>query len=114
MTLGQGGNTILVGQRFNIIQYGRNLFDPHTGESLGLEEMPVGLIKVVSVQAKTSRAKIIKLEIDLGKNFELGKFIVRAVKADKSYEKDHQKSSRMSGGNTPIKSRKKIINDDDW
>lgn len=117
VTLGQGGNTIRVGQNYNLIEYGDDIYDPNTGESLGQEEIPVGLIKIVSVQAKISRAKIIKSNVDIDKYFEPGRYIVRVVNVKQTYKKNpvglSEKTgyqSRESSGN----SRRKIINKDDW
>ena len=117
ITLGQGGKTIRIGQKFKLIEYGKNIFDPYTGESLGQEEIPVGLIKIVAVQAKTSRAKVINLKLDIEKYFEPGRFIVRAVNG-KSYHKNEPgsppKNRDNSPKNTSVKSRRNKISKDDW
>lgn len=118
LTLGQGGKTIHVGQRFNLIKYGKKIVDPYTGESLGREEIPVGTIKIVAVQAKTSRAKATNLKVNIEKNFELGKFIIRAVKEKKSYKKVPQKQLKQrrdtSKKNPTTKKHRNKISDDDW
>lgn len=59
VTLGQGGDTIRVGQRFDVFSLGENLKDPYTGESLGRRENIIGTIEVVSVTDRVSTAKIV-------------------------------------------------------
>ncbi|MCG8565738.1 MAG: hypothetical protein MI747_11725, partial [Desulfobacterales bacterium] len=78
--LGQGGETIVKGQKYKLIQYGKTLFDPYTKESLGREEIEVGVVQVVDVQAKTSRAKILKSSLDINQAFAPNAFIVRLMK----------------------------------
>ncbi|MCK5680036.1 hypothetical protein KAI46_04410 [bacterium] len=118
ITLGQGGKTIRIGQKFKLIEYGKNIFDPYTGESLGQEEIPIGLIKIVAVQAKTSRAKIINLKLDIEKYFEPGRFIVRAINEKSFYKKEPSKQPKNRENTLketfPVKSRRNKFSKDDW
>ena len=59
VTVGQGGDSIRVGQQYQVLALGRELRDPYTGESLGQQEMPVGKVQIVSTQFKTSEARIL-------------------------------------------------------
>ncbi len=77
--LGSGGLAVKKGERYRLIALGDLLRDSYTGESLGNTERDVGMIEVVDVQAKQSRARIVKSSLDVRKDFEPGKFIVRAV-----------------------------------
>ena len=61
--LAQGGDTVSVTDQFNLIQYGQELFDPYTNESLGFSENNIGTIEVVDVQSKLSTAKILMINI---------------------------------------------------
>jgi curli biogenesis system outer membrane secretion channel CsgG len=62
LTFGQGGDTIQRGRDYNIIRLGNRIFDPYTKESLGREETIIGTAKVISVQARTSTAKVSTLK----------------------------------------------------
>ncbi|WP_320006375.1 CsgG/HfaB family protein [Maridesulfovibrio sp.] len=95
MYLGQGGETIKKGQKFSLIQYGKRMVDPYTKESLGREEIPVGVIQVTDVQAKTSRANILKCSVDINSVFAPNTFIVRPIKG--------------SGGMTPTTAKVKKV-----
>lgn len=76
LTIGQGGDTLRVGQRFHLIQYGEVLRDPYTKEPLGREEKSVGLVEVTSVLPKTAQAKVLECSI-APDQFEPGRFILR-------------------------------------
>lgn len=119
VTLGQGGKTIRRGQRFNLIEYGRKITDPYTGETLGREETSIGLIEVVDVQAKISRAKIIKIDRDIEKNFVPGKFIIRTVKFEHHKKRNHDDSKKQErvidkSSKNNNKRGTKRISKDDW
>jgi len=75
--LGQGGKSIQVGQRYRLIRYGKTIVDSYTKESLGREETEVGIIEVVDVQAKVAKAKVVKAQIDLAKEFAPSSYIAR-------------------------------------
>lgn len=75
--LGQGGKSIKIGQRYKLIRYGKQIIDSYTKESLGREESEIGTIEIVDVQAKVAKAKILKAQIDLAKEFGPGTFIAR-------------------------------------
>lgn len=59
VTLGQGGDTIKNGQRFQVFGLGEAMKDPYTGESLGRREALLGLIEVTSVTDRVSTARIV-------------------------------------------------------
>lgn len=65
LILGQGGDTVRANSEYKLIKLGKQLIDPYTKEVLGHEEVEIGTVKVVTVQAKSSVAEIIKSEIDL-------------------------------------------------
>ncbi len=59
VTLGQGGDTIKHGQRFQVFSLGEAMKDPYTGESLGRREALLGLIEVTAVTDRVSTARIV-------------------------------------------------------
>jgi curli biogenesis system outer membrane secretion channel CsgG len=77
VTLGQGGKTIRMGEQFHLVRYGKAIVDPHTKESLGREEIVVGVLKITNVQSKTSTAEIIEGGQGLSKSFASNKYIAR-------------------------------------
>jgi hypothetical protein len=118
--LGQGGKTVTIGKLYKLIELGKSLVDPYTGESLGQEEIPIGLVKISGVQSKTSMARIIESKHDISKNFKSGKYIVRMCKnayQTKSRHKKHKQNSEQRSDNHPIHnsgSKRKKISKDDW
>lgn len=57
--LNQGGATVQVGRVYRLVKLGRDLTDPHTGESLGQEEQEIARVEVTSVTDRISTAKVI-------------------------------------------------------
>jgi curli biogenesis system outer membrane secretion channel CsgG len=55
-----------VGDRFTVIRFGDAIIDPDTGQELGKMESEVGVIEVVSVQAKLSICKLVSGEAAQG------------------------------------------------
>jgi TolB-like protein len=81
--LAQGGGTIKADQKMELIKYGDLIIDPYTKESLGREEIQIGMIRITKVQSKMAQAKIITSSIDLAAEFALKSFIVRPIKEKK-------------------------------
>ena len=77
VTLGQGGKTIRIGEKFNLVRYGKDIFDPHTKESLGREEIVVGVLKITNVQSKTSTAKFVDGSNSITSSFSSNTYIAR-------------------------------------
>jgi hypothetical protein len=77
VTLGQGGKTVNIGEKFNLVRYGNNIFDPHTNESLGREEIVVGVLEIINVQSKTSTARIIEEGKTISGSFSPNTYIAR-------------------------------------
>ena len=100
VTLGQGGKTIRTGEQFNLVRYGKDIFDPHTKESLGREEIVVGVVKITNVQSKTSTAKIVEGGKGISSSFAPNTYIARpfpreapeaaAVKVQKAAKKSRE------------------------
>ncbi|WP_031484936.1 CsgG/HfaB family protein [Maridesulfovibrio frigidus] len=95
MYIGQGGETIKKGQKFTLIQYGKKMMDPYTKESLGREEIPVGIVQVTDVQAKSSRANILKCSVDINALFAPNAFIVRLIKGSGGQKRAAKKAKKV-------------------
>jgi hypothetical protein len=64
VTINRGdGTSIQNGQIWTVFAVGAELTDPDTGESLGVEEIPIGKVKIIAVDPKFSKAQVIE---DLG------------------------------------------------
>jgi curli biogenesis system outer membrane secretion channel CsgG len=77
VTLGQGGKTIRMGDKYNLVRYGKDIVDPHTKESLGREEIVVGVLKITNVQSKTSTAKFVDGSRSISSSFSANTYIAR-------------------------------------
>lgn len=75
--LGQGGKSIRAGQLYRMIRLGDQIIDSYTGESLGRQEQDVGLVEIVDVQNKVTKARVIHSDVDLNAEFSPSSFIVR-------------------------------------
>ena len=103
VTLGQGGKTIRMGDKYNLVRYGNKIIDPHTKESLGREEIVIGVLKITNVQSKTSTAKFVDSSKSISSSFSAKTYIVRpfpretpeapAVKVQKAAKKAREEIS---------------------
>lgn len=88
LTLGQGGNNLQKGDKMEIFYYGDPIIDPYTKESLGREEIPIGLIEITRVNSKTSSARYVDGDFDIGGNFAPKKFLCRSIIGPQKTEND--------------------------
>ena len=108
--LGQGGKTLRKGDNYTLVMLGNALKDSYTGESLGREETEVGTVRITSVQAKTSKAKIVSAKVNVAELFKPGLFILRPkdeVRSEKVDFKKKEKAARKS-----VESFEKSISND--
>jgi hypothetical protein len=75
VTLNSGGDFLKKGSMYKVVKLGKELIDPYTKEKLGREEIDIGEIKLTEINAKTSKAKIIKGNDDIVKGFSDGLII---------------------------------------
>jgi curli biogenesis system outer membrane secretion channel CsgG len=102
-TIAQGGGTLSIGDKYNLIQLGKPLKDPYTGESLGSIELTVGLVEIINTQNNTSTAKVLDLNES---NIDLNKLILRPITSEKEASLEEE---------TPeLKSYTDIRKDRDW
>ncbi len=57
--INQGGKTVSSGDRFDVFSLGEALIDPYTNESLGQEEVKIGVIAVKDVKPKYAIAEVV-------------------------------------------------------
>lgn len=75
VTLNSGGDFLKKGSIYRVVKLGNDLIDPYTKERLGREEIDIGEIKLTQIDAKTSKAKIIKGNEDIAKSLSDGLII---------------------------------------
>ena len=54
LIIGQGGNTVIAGEKYGVYQLGEEMKDPYTKESLGRQETQIGTLVITRVTAKLS------------------------------------------------------------
>jgi len=64
LTINQGGQSVLVGQTYALMELGRELIDPDTKESLGRREMELGVVEITRVDNNVSYAKLVTGKIN--------------------------------------------------
>jgi len=79
-TVAQGGGTLSIGERYNLVQLGKPVKDPYTGESLGLIEIIVGLVEIINTQNNMSTATILNLDES---DIDLSKLILRPLVSER-------------------------------
>ena len=65
VVLGQGGATLKSGTEYRLVKYGRLHEDPYTGEPMGREELPVGLVRISQITPKLAYADVLSSDVDL-------------------------------------------------
>ena len=79
LTINQGGLSVSVGQKYTLMELGRDLIDPDTKESLGRREVELGLVEITRVDNNLSYAKLVT-----GKITKSASMILRSASADKA------------------------------
>ena len=102
--LNQGGDSISVGDVFEVFEYGERQYDPYTNKSLGREEFYIGTIEVRRVNPKSAQANIVEEEIDFSEVFAPKALVCRALGVNEpSSNQDWRKSSTKVQGNGGVK-----------
>ncbi|MRI33991.1 hypothetical protein EOPP23_13425 [Endozoicomonas sp. OPT23] len=73
VVLNQGGKTLVKGRCFGIYALGEKIFDPYTGNFLGQDEQQVATVKVSSVTAKMSYARLIRGQQSAIENMQIAR-----------------------------------------
>ena len=107
-TLAQGGDMLQVGQKLKLVKQGPPLIDPYTKESLGKQEIPMGVVEIIDVQAKSSTARIVKSEGDISS----GALIVRPYEDAKTGNQNASVEKTTKEAKKKIKSLEEKSKDD--
>jgi len=79
IVIGTGGDIVKIGDKYNLIQYGKKIIDSYTKESLGRKENIVGEVEITNVTSKMSYGKIISSNIEnIETSFSPKAFIIRS------------------------------------
>jgi curli biogenesis system outer membrane secretion channel CsgG len=108
VVIGQGGNGIKSGTRYNIYQRGERLYDPYTKEYLGQNESFCCTVEIDRVAPKVSYGHVIQQDVNLAKGFVPGSYILREKTNVKKVASSGEKTGKKGGG------FKKEKNNDDW
>ena len=106
VTIGSGGSSLKLGERFRVMGLGGELKDPYTGESLGKQESYIGEIEITDVQFKTSQAKIVKGQDKIVKSFPNGLIIRPLI--------NNQQSSNPKTAKEKTSKKTEGSSDQDW
>ena len=102
--LNQGGDSLSVGDVFEVFEYGERQYDPYTNESLGREEFYIGTIEVRRVNPKSAQANIVEQEIDFAEVFAPKTLVCRApAVSEPGSNQNWRKSSSQVQGNGGVK-----------
>lgn len=108
VTLNQGGDLLKEGDSYDVFKFGERIVDPYTKESLGREEIFCGVIEVTRVNPKSSYAKVISSDIDIGAEFKPNLFVCRESKNQTSAADRQMKEIKQK------QEERKRERDDDW
>jgi curli biogenesis system outer membrane secretion channel CsgG len=108
LVLGQGGDTLVAGEQYEIFKYGEKTFDPYTDEFLGWTEEPVGIVEIDRVTPKQAYADVERSTEDIARNFEVRKYVIRGKVSQPVA------SSKVEVRKLKKRTREDLGNDDDW
>jgi curli biogenesis system outer membrane secretion channel CsgG len=83
--INSGGNSIAVGEHYDVFHNGETIIDPYTGESMGSDVTWVALIKVTKVGAKMAYAQVtegIPEKIRIGDVCRQKKIVTKKIKKE--------------------------------
>jgi len=83
--INSGGNSIAVGEHYDVFHNGETIIDPYTGESMGSDVTWVALIKVTKVSAKMAYAQVtegIPEKIRIGDVCRQKKIVTKKIKKE--------------------------------
>jgi hypothetical protein len=112
--LAQGGDTLKKGDLYKLVQLGSRIVDPYTKESLGREEIVIGRIQVTDVHARSSSAKIVRLDVEFTPDQPLPVLIARP-EPKVSNDQEAAKAVEEVAAEGKVKVDKLLQDsDDDW
>lgn len=86
LTLARGGDSIKVGQKFNLVKYGNIIKDPYTNEAIGRDELKIGTVEITDVTPKLSHAKILQSDTEIT-TVNTREYIVRPIQGQVNEKK---------------------------
>lgn len=86
LTIARGGDSMRIGQKYQLIKYGEVMMDPYTKEALAREEHPVGTVEITDVAPKLSHAKVLDCSVDLH-GLQPREYILRPLAQPKTVKK---------------------------
>jgi hypothetical protein len=107
ITLNQGGITVKNGRQYKLVKLGAPMVDPYTKESLGRQEVDVGVVEISGVTSQMSTAKLIS-----GNEGILGGDSLQLRPIPKSSLEDTSKSDSAAGKSSSKKNKSKDEDDD--
>jgi curli biogenesis system outer membrane secretion channel CsgG len=79
VVLNQGGKSLEVGDKLEVMSLGEKVVDPYTGESLGHQEHMLATVEVISVLPKMSTAKVVIGNIESIKELDIVRRIIDGI-----------------------------------
>ncbi len=106
IVLNQGGNSLAVGSKMDVMHLGERMTDPYTHEPLGRLEKKVAIIEIRNVTPKLSYAQVVKGSLDIIKKNDICRKIKSEQYSKNSVLKDNpnwRKSSVKVESNGGVK-----------
>jgi curli biogenesis system outer membrane secretion channel CsgG len=110
VVIGQGGNSVKRGARYNVYKRGKKLYDPYTKEYLGREESFCCAVEIERVAPKQSYGQIVQTDVDLTEGFSPGAYVLREEVKQVARAKTAEKIEAIR----KKRSEKKDVKSDDW
>jgi curli biogenesis system outer membrane secretion channel CsgG len=79
VTLNQGGKTLAIGDKLQVMSLGSKVIDPYNGEYLGQQEHVIATIEVVRILPKMSMAKLVTGSIESINELDIVRRIVDGI-----------------------------------
>jgi len=108
LVIAQGGDTLSIGDKYDLVEQGKKITDPYTGEFLGYAESIIGEVEIINTQAGISLARVTSSR----KTIELVANLIIRSKKEVDKKEPFLKSSPVP--NLPSLPRQDISKDQDW
>ena len=89
IVLNQGGKTLHVGDKLDVMRLGKKMFDPYTKEPLGRLERKVATIEIVRVNPKISFGRVVEGKASAIKRNDICRRVKFASSSDSSAQADN-------------------------
>jgi hypothetical protein len=92
VVLNQGGKSLAIGDKLEVMSLGEQVIDPYTGESLGQQEYVIATVEVISVLPKMSTAKLITGSIESINELDIVRRIIDGISDKDASSRSWKKS----------------------